>query len=156
MVDDHYTWWECGRSYLCRILGHAPHGYVDEVLFGKEVLDRMPLIVQEWVSNSKKSRKESTNRPISQNRSQKLLIVHRDGRLLVLMLPLREKFFRFQTPPSSIPRAHDRLPENVIVRFTCGEHAGNVRVQTRVNFEIALFVHPNCPLNKLVFGMWPT
>ena len=20
MVDSHYTWWECGRSYLCRLV----------------------------------------------------------------------------------------------------------------------------------------
>jgi len=46
MVDDHYTWWECGRSYLCRILDMLHMGYVDEVLFGSEVVERLPAIVQ--------------------------------------------------------------------------------------------------------------
>lgn len=49
IVDDHYTWWECGRSYLCRILDMLHMGYVDEVLFGSEVLERLPAIVREWV-----------------------------------------------------------------------------------------------------------
>lgn len=46
MVDDHYTWWECGRSYLCRILDMLHMGYVDEVLFGSEVVERLPVIVE--------------------------------------------------------------------------------------------------------------
>lgn len=49
IVDSHYTWWECGRSYLCRILDMLHMGYVDEVVFGREVLDRLPLLVKEWV-----------------------------------------------------------------------------------------------------------
>jgi len=49
MIDDHYTWWECGRSYLCRIVDMLHMGYVDEVLFGYEVVERLPLIVREWV-----------------------------------------------------------------------------------------------------------
>lgn len=49
MVDSHYTWWECGKSYLCRIIDMLHMGYVDEVLFGKEVLERMPPLVKEWV-----------------------------------------------------------------------------------------------------------
>ena len=49
MVDSHYTWWECGRSYLCRIIDMLHMGYVDEVLFGNEVVDRLPEIVREWV-----------------------------------------------------------------------------------------------------------
>ncbi len=54
MVDDHYTWWDCGRSYLCRIIDMLHMGYVDEVLFGKEVLARMPAIVKEWVKAARK------------------------------------------------------------------------------------------------------
>jgi hypothetical protein len=50
MVDSHYTWWECGRSYLCRILDMLHMGYVDEVLFGSEVMERLPSIVKEWVA----------------------------------------------------------------------------------------------------------
>lgn len=49
MVDSHYTWWKCGRSYLCRIVDMLNMGAVDEVLFGKEILERLPVIVREWV-----------------------------------------------------------------------------------------------------------
>lgn len=49
IVDDHYTWWDCGRSYLCRIVDMLHMGHVDEVIFGEEVVERMPLIVKEWV-----------------------------------------------------------------------------------------------------------
>lgn len=50
MVDAHYTWWECGRSYLCRIIDMLHMGYVDEVLFGYEVIEEMPRIVGEMVA----------------------------------------------------------------------------------------------------------
>ena len=36
MVDDHFTWWDCGRSYLCRIVDMLHTGLLDEVLFGRE------------------------------------------------------------------------------------------------------------------------
>jgi hypothetical protein len=49
MVDAYDTWWVKGRSYLCRIIDMLHMGYVDEVLFGKEVISRMPLIAKEWV-----------------------------------------------------------------------------------------------------------
>lgn len=49
MVDSHYTWWDCGRSYLCRIVDMLHMGHVDEVLFGYEVVERLPDIVREWV-----------------------------------------------------------------------------------------------------------
>jgi len=48
MVDDHFTWWDCGRSYLCRIVDMLHMGYVDEVLFGYEVIEKLPAIVKEW------------------------------------------------------------------------------------------------------------
>lgn len=54
MVDAHYTWWDCGKSYLCRIIDMLHMGYVDEVLFGSEAVDRLPHIVQEWVAIAKK------------------------------------------------------------------------------------------------------
>jgi hypothetical protein len=47
IVDDHNTWWNMGRSYLCRIVDMLHMGYVDEVLFGSEVVDEMPRIVGE-------------------------------------------------------------------------------------------------------------
>jgi len=49
MIDAHYTWWECGRSYLCRILDMLHMGYVDEVLFGREVMERLPSLVRAWM-----------------------------------------------------------------------------------------------------------
>lgn len=54
MVDDRFTWWDCGRSYLCRIIDMLHMGYVDEVLFGKEVMEQMPRIVKEWVQAARK------------------------------------------------------------------------------------------------------
>lgn len=53
MVDSHFTWWECGRSYLCRIIDMLHMGYVDEVLFGSEITERMPVIVKKWVALAK-------------------------------------------------------------------------------------------------------
>lgn len=50
MIDAHYTWWDCGRSYLCRIVDMLHMGYVDEVLVGSEVVDRMPELAKEWVT----------------------------------------------------------------------------------------------------------
>lgn len=50
IVDDHYTWWACGRSYLCRIMDMLHMGQMDEVLFGREVLERLPGLVREWVA----------------------------------------------------------------------------------------------------------
>ena len=52
MIDAHYTWWECGRSYLCRIIDMLHMGYVDEVLFGYEVIERLPSLVKEWVAEA--------------------------------------------------------------------------------------------------------
>ena len=52
MVDSHYTWWECGRSYLCRIIDMLNMGLVDEVLFGREVVSDLPRLVKEWVEIS--------------------------------------------------------------------------------------------------------
>lgn len=49
MIDARFTWWVCGRSYLCRILDMLHMGYVDEVLFGTEVADRLPSLAREWV-----------------------------------------------------------------------------------------------------------
>lgn len=48
IVDDHYTWWSCGKSYLCRLIDSMHMGLVTEVIFGKEVLERIPRIVSEW------------------------------------------------------------------------------------------------------------
>ena len=47
-IDDFYTWWECGRSYLCRIIDMLHMGYVDEVVFGREALTRVPELAKKW------------------------------------------------------------------------------------------------------------
>ena len=47
-VDDYFTWWECGRSYLCRIIDMLNMGYVDDVLFGRETLTVLPILAAEW------------------------------------------------------------------------------------------------------------
>lgn len=57
MVDGHYTWWKCGRSYLCRIIDMLHMGYVDEVLFGSEVVERLPALVKDWVNLAKKDQR---------------------------------------------------------------------------------------------------
>jgi hypothetical protein len=54
MVDAHFTWWTCGKAYLCRLIDMLHMGYVDEVLFGDEVVGELPRIVAEWVELSKK------------------------------------------------------------------------------------------------------
>ena len=48
-LDARYTWWNCGRSYLCRMIDMLHMGLVDEVLFGREVVDRIPQLVAEWL-----------------------------------------------------------------------------------------------------------
>jgi hypothetical protein len=57
MVDDHYTWWACGRPYLCRIIDMLHMGYVNEVLFGSEVVERLPAIVKGWVKLAQKGQR---------------------------------------------------------------------------------------------------
>jgi hypothetical protein len=49
VLDSHHTWWECGRSYLCRAIDILHMGYVDEILFGYEVVERLPELVSSWV-----------------------------------------------------------------------------------------------------------
>ncbi len=51
MVDAHYTWWHCGKAYLCRLFDMLHMGYADEILFGREVVEEMPRIVSSWVSD---------------------------------------------------------------------------------------------------------
>lgn len=54
IVDAYDTWWKQGKSYLCRIIDMLHMGYIDEVLFGREVLERLPDLVNEWVKNYQK------------------------------------------------------------------------------------------------------
>ncbi len=55
IVDDRFTWWECGKSYLCRLIDMLHGGYLDEVIFGKEVLSRWPDVVRSWPKITTKS-----------------------------------------------------------------------------------------------------
>jgi hypothetical protein len=57
ILDGRYTWWDCGRSYLCRVFDMLHMGYVDEVLFGSEVIDRLPSLVKSWKTLAKKGRR---------------------------------------------------------------------------------------------------
>lgn len=50
IADSHFTWWECGKPYLCRMFDMLHMGYADEILFGREVVEEMPRIVSEWVA----------------------------------------------------------------------------------------------------------
>jgi hypothetical protein len=51
-VDSHFSWWGQGKSYLCRIIDLLNMGFVDEVLFGAEVVQRLPQLVKKWVQRA--------------------------------------------------------------------------------------------------------
>jgi len=51
MIDDFYTWWDCGKSYLCRIIDMLNMGYVDEVFFGYEVVERLPYVARDLLKD---------------------------------------------------------------------------------------------------------
>lgn len=50
IVDDRFTWWTKGKSYLCRIVDILNMGLVNEVLVGREVIYRWPEIVKSWTN----------------------------------------------------------------------------------------------------------
>ena len=52
IMDARYTWRDCGRSYLCRIVDMLHMGYVSEVLIGREVIERLPSLVEAWCRRS--------------------------------------------------------------------------------------------------------
>lgn len=41
-IDGRHTWWNSGRSYLCRLVDILHQNLVDEVMFGSEVLTEWP------------------------------------------------------------------------------------------------------------------
>ncbi len=49
IVDAYETWWGKGKAYLCRMVDMLHMGYVDELLFGSEVEERIPILVKEWM-----------------------------------------------------------------------------------------------------------
>ncbi|WDM71437.1 DUF7687 domain-containing protein [Xanthomonas cucurbitae] len=55
IVDSHYTWWVCGKSYLCRIIDMLNMGLVSEVIFGREVVERIPALAREWLNAARSS-----------------------------------------------------------------------------------------------------
>lgn len=63
-VDAFYTWWKLGRSYLCRLIDMLHMGFVDEVIFGREALTRVPILAKEW-STEYKRLKATTKEPIN-------------------------------------------------------------------------------------------
>ena len=52
IVDSRFTWWECGKPYLCRLIDMLHMGYVTEILFGREVVERLPAVVKVWAAKS--------------------------------------------------------------------------------------------------------
>lgn len=59
IVDAYKTWWKDGKSYLCRMIDMLHAGYVDEVLFGREVITALPAIVRGWVEKAEALGKEA-------------------------------------------------------------------------------------------------
>jgi hypothetical protein len=51
-VDDRFTWWDCGRSYLARIVDMLHAGLLDAAFFGQEVLETWPAVVAGWPAPS--------------------------------------------------------------------------------------------------------
>jgi len=47
-LDDRYTWWVCGRSYLCRIIDMLHSGLLDGAFFGREVVSGWAPVVASW------------------------------------------------------------------------------------------------------------
>ena len=62
MVDAYDTWWKQGSSYLCRICDMLHMGLLDEALFGKEVVERLPEIVKEWTKQADKKTARPTGK----------------------------------------------------------------------------------------------
>lgn len=50
IADALECWWADGRSYLCRMIDSLHMGYVDEILFGKEIETRLPALTKGWVA----------------------------------------------------------------------------------------------------------
>ncbi|MDE7313673.1 MAG: hypothetical protein K2N87_18955 [Eubacterium sp.] len=45
-IDAYRTWWEQGKSYLCRLVDAMNSGVVDEIIVGREVLTRWPELLR--------------------------------------------------------------------------------------------------------------
>lgn len=47
-LDDRFTWWDCGKSYLCRIVDMLHTDLLDGAFFGCEVVSEWPAVVSGW------------------------------------------------------------------------------------------------------------
>ena len=45
-IDAYHTWWDLGKSYLCRLVDALNSGVVDEIIVGREVLTRWPELLK--------------------------------------------------------------------------------------------------------------
>ena len=45
-IDAYHTWWNLGKSYLCRLVDALNSGVVDEVIVGREVFTRWPELLK--------------------------------------------------------------------------------------------------------------
>ncbi|MEX0608488.1 MAG: hypothetical protein WD016_14105 [Balneolaceae bacterium] len=54
MIDAHYTWWGMGKSYLCRIIDMLHMDFIDEAIFGQEVVTALPRLVKDWAKDLEK------------------------------------------------------------------------------------------------------
>lgn len=51
-IDGQHTWWDQGRSYLCRLIDAINTGIVDEVIVGKEVFERWPDLLKQVIQEN--------------------------------------------------------------------------------------------------------
>jgi hypothetical protein len=70
IVDAYLTWWEMGKSYLCRMVDMAHMGFVDEVIFGREVVDRVPALAREWVAALPEAEARAKQAPVAPDARQ--------------------------------------------------------------------------------------
>lgn len=50
-TDAYDTWWIKGRSYLCRLIDALHIGLLDELIIGKEVVERWPVVLKQIVDS---------------------------------------------------------------------------------------------------------
>lgn len=48
-TDAEYTWWKQGKPYLCRLFDALHMGLIDELIIGREVIDRWPILLREFL-----------------------------------------------------------------------------------------------------------
>lgn len=66
LIDAYRTWWVQGKSYLCRLVDAMNSGLVDEVIVGREVLSRWPVLIRKMITegNTKPFLDESQDNPL--------------------------------------------------------------------------------------------